>query len=361
MPSLLTHAISIEYLTGLKSSHAYILRTGPQNYLFTDGRYLEHAKNLATASKRPKKSRQNDSTTHPRLPFPVTVIDTADLKNRWPKLLKKHRIRTLEYEAEHLTLAEWDYFKKISHRLHWIPGARDVIQSRSIKTPEEIRHLQKSQQINEQIFSSIKRILKHGITELEVAQAIKRMAFEKGADQISFEPIIGFGENSSVPHHQNTTRKLKKGDLVLIDMGVFYRGYASDMTRMLFTKAPTPEQEKIYNLVLAAQNAAIRAMKPGTPCAKLDAIARNILAKGNHERDFLHSLGHGVGMEIHEAPTLSQRSQDTLKTGMVVTSEPGVYLPQQFGIRIEDMILITSDGHRNMTKAPKALRDCILK
>ena len=162
-----------------------------------------------------------------------------------------------------------------------------------------------------------------------------------------------------MPHHQNTTRKLKKGDLVLIDMGVLVQGYASDMTRMVFTKSPTPEQEKIYNLVLEAQEAAIRTMKPRTQSSTPDKVARTVL--GNHVHLFTHSLGHGIGLEVHEAPTISSRSKDILKPGMVVTGEPGLYLPGKFGVRIEDMILITAHGPHNLTRVPKGINDCILK
>ena len=163
-----------------------------------------------------------------------------------------------------------------------------------------------------------------------------------------------------MPHHENTSKKLKKGELVLIDMGVFYKGYASDMTRMVFTKSPTPLQEKVYNLVLESQEAAIQAMKPGISCKKLSKTARKILKDANYEDKFTHSLGHGIGLEVHEAPTLSYRSPNTLKVGNVVTSEPGIYLPGKFGVRIEDMIVITRKGHQNITTAPKSIKDCIL-
>ena len=347
MPSsLLTNLVNIEYLTGFKSSNALLLSTGRKNYLFTDGRYLEKAKKLATLNR-----------------ARIGTFDVVDMgsnfKETLQKLLKKHHLSTLEFEGNHVTVNQLKRFKAITKGVKWKDGARNVWDQRAQKDHAEIRKLKTSQDINEQIFYAIKKELKTGVTELEISYLVKQLCPRFGADDISFEPIIAFGNHSSMPHHQNTTRKLKKGDPVLIDMGVNFKGYASDMTRMVFTKSPTAEQEKIYNLVLDAQEAAIQAMKPRIKTSKPDLVAREIL--GEHATYFTHSLGHGIGMEVHEPPTLSTKSQQTLKAGMVVTSEPGIYLPGKFGVRIEDMILITPNGHQNLTHVPKAINDCILR
>lgn len=345
---LLTDKVNIDYLTGFRSSNAFLIKTGKTHLLFTDGRYLEKAHRISGKGNGRVGSFQ--------------VINMGnDLKETLKKLIRKHRLIEIHYEGDIMTVNQLQRFKKLFPGTQWKNGTRVTEAKRATKDASEISALKRSQTINEQVFYSARALLKPGVTEVAIAQAIKRLAHEHGADDISFEPIIGFGSHSSMPHHENTSRKLKKGELVLIDMGVLYKGYASDMTRMVFTKSPTPLQEKIYTLVLDAQEAAIQKMKPGMKCAALDHIARSLLAKADYEEYFCHSLGHGIGLEVHEAPTLSSRSKDVLKPGMVVTSEPGIYLADDFGVRIEDMILITPAGHQNLTRVPKGLKDCILK
>ncbi len=354
MSSLLTNLINIEYLTGLKSSNAVLLRAGTRDYLFTDGRYLEKAQKIAALGKG-------------RLGRFTVINMGTDFQEKLKNLLKKHRIKTLEYEAGNLTVQRFETFKKWTRvapaqgarNVKWKPGIADIWTQRACKEVSEIQAIKKSQEINEQLFYSALKELKPGITELNLAQFIKQTCYVHGADDISFEPIIAFGSHSSMPHHQNTDRRLKKGDLVLIDMGVKYKGYCSDMTRMAFTTSPTSKQTQIYNLVLKAQEAGIQAIKPGISGKTPDAAARKILKP--FEKHFAHSLGHGIGLEVHEPPTLSTRSKDKLKPGMVVTSEPGLYLPNEFGVRIEDMILVTASGHQNLTRALKQIGDCILK
>lgn len=350
--SLITDLINIEYLTGFRSSNAFLLLTKKENWLFTDGRYLEKAQNIAAA----KKAHIGN----------FEVIDmTKNLKEILSNWIAKYKIDAIDYEAENLSMKRFEQFKKVfkapQRKLKWREGNQHTEHQRAMKDTLEIKNLKKSQAINEQIFYSTRAHLKPGVTEIKIAQHIKQLAFEYGADDISFEPIIAFGNHSSMPHHENTKRKLQKGEVVLIDMGVRYKRYASDMTRMVFTKTPTREEEEIYNLVLEAQEAAIEKMKPGIECKKLDQIARDLLKKEGHEKNFTHSLGHGIGLEVHESPTLSTRSKEKLKTGMVVTSEPGIYLPGKFGVRIEDMILITKKGRENLTQAPKQLSHCILR
>lgn len=343
--SLLTDLKNIQYLTGFKSSHAFLIHVTQKAYLFTDGRYIEKAQQLS------KKKSGRISWT------PILLDQTWSQKAQ--KLIQTHKIRTLDYEGDHLTVNGLKQFKKILKKLSWKKGNKWVEKQRACKDLDEIKKLEQAQRLSEQIFYTIKAWVRPGISEIEVAKEIKRLAL-KQADGVSFEPIVAFGAHSSMPHHENTSQKLKKGQLILIDMGVLYAEYASDMTRMLFTQSPTREEEAVYEAVLEAQEAAIQAMKPGTKTRHLDHLAREILKTKNYERYFTHSLGHGIGLEVHESPTLSSKSSDELAPGMVVTSEPGVYLPGKFGVRIEDMIVITPKGQRNITHAPKAIKDCIL-
>jgi Xaa-Pro aminopeptidase len=346
----LTNLINIQYLTGFKSSHAVLVTTSSQNYLFTDGRYIEKAEKIAAA----KQSRLQ--------PLNAILLD-SQFGESFSKIMKKHRIDSLEFEADHLTVSRLKAYKKLTKgtSIKWKANQRDTETQRAQKDSTEIKKLKKSQAINEAVFHALPPLLKPGITEVQVAQAIKRLAHEHGADDISFEPIVAFDSHSSMPHHENTTQKLKKGAMVLIDMGMLFQGYASDMTRVLFTKTPTAEQEKIYNLVLNAQISAIEAMQVDMKCADASKVARLLFKEAELEDKFTHSLGHGIGMEVHEAPNVSIRSTQTFKAGMVVTSEPGLYLPGKFGVRIEDMILITPKGPENLTKVPKSIPDCIIK
>ena len=179
--------------------------------------------------------------------------------------------------------------------------------------------------------------------------------------RISFRPIVGFGANSAIPHHQNTDKKFKKGDVVLVDMGFIYGGYCSDMTRTFFTKKPSDLEAQIYNTVLKAQEAAIKHMKIGNTGGDCDKIARDIIAKAGYGKNFGHSLGHGIGLEVHESPNVGPNSKDKLVEHCVITSEPGIYLAGQFGVRIEDMIHVTKKGPVNLAKFPKKLEDVTIK
>lgn len=344
--SLLTNLINIEYLTGLKCTNALLLQTSSATHLFTDGRYLEKARALGLQGR----GRLGRFDVHDM---------AGDFKTTWGEILKKHRIKSLEYDGEDLTVNRLARFKKISPSVTWKDGARDVLKQRAQKDPSELRKLRASQQLNEHIFYSIEKELRVDVTEHEIGHRIKTLALEYGADEVSFPPIVAFGSHSSMPHHQNTDRKLKKGDLVLIDMGVSVEGYASDMTRVRFTASPTAKMETAYLKTLAAQEAGIAAMKIGAKTSKPDLAARKRL--GEDAQYFTHSLGHGIGLEVHEAPTVSTRSTETFKANMVVTSEPGLYFPGEFGIRIEDMVRIAPGKPENLTKVPKALRDCVLK
>ena len=337
LASLITNPVNVEYLTGFKSSRSFLLLTNTRSYLFTDARYLEKAEKIRGVQALNLKGKEN-----------------------LEKLRKKHRLTDIKYEGDHLTVNRLKGFKKRLKKCKWSDGQQQIEKKRAIKTSAEIRRIKRSQVINEQIFRSIRGVLKPGVTELQIAQKIHELTYKFGAEKVAFEPIIAFGNHSSIPHHENTKRKLKKGDLILIDMGVVYQKHHSDMTRVLFTKSPTPEQEKIYNLVLEAQEAAIQALKPGKTAKSIDKITRKIFQKHDLEENFTHGTGHGVGLEIHELPSLAEESLDRLKPGMVLTIEPGLYFPGKFGVRIEDMILLTSRGTQNLTQVKKHIKHCII-
>lgn len=196
------------------------------------------------------------------------------------------------------------------------------------------------------------------MSEQHIGWLVESFAHELGAEDISFPPIIGINEHSASPHHQNSPRKLKKGDLVLIDMGVIFKGYCSDMTRMLFSRPLSSFEHKIYSIVLKAQEESAKKLKAGVIGSTIDAVARGIIQKEGFGKVFGHSLGHGVGLDIHELPNLAEKYEKPIPENAVVTVEPGIYLEGKFGVRLEDMMHVKLNGAVNLTKSPKAIQEC---
>jgi len=217
-----------------------------------------------------------------------------------------------------------------------------------------INKIKKSCQIASRILGEVSRNLKIGKTEKEVACEIRQLAKSK-AGGIAFQPIVAFGRNSATPHHRPTARKLRKGDIVKIDLGVKFNGFCSDLTRTFFTAEPTKLQRKVYEAVLHAQQIGIRKIKIGMKAKDLDATARDFLAKKGFAKNFIHSLGHGIGRKIHEAPKIGPKSKAILKEGAAITIEPGIYLKGRFGVRIEDTILLKKSSVEILTKFAKKL------
>ena len=205
------------------------------------------------------------------------------------------------------------------------------------------------------IKKSIQQHAKKGksLREIDVAWEIKSLGHKHSAEDVSFGPIVAFGKNTSIPHHKSGNTRLKPNDIVLIDMGMKYKGYCSDMTRTILPKKPTKLQNHLYNTVLKAQENALNNLKPNLSEQKIDSSARDIIEAAGYSENFGHATGHGVGLNIHESPNLNEKGKAKLKPGMIITIEPGIYLPGKFGIRIEDMALITKQGHKNLTKVPK--------
>ncbi len=218
----------------------------------------------------------------------------------------------------------------------------------------KIQKIRLSCQIVSQILREVVKNLRSGKAEKEVASEIRKLT-KSEANGLAFQPIVAFGKNSATPHHHPTTRKLKKGDIVKIDLGVKFDGFCSDLTRTFFTDEPTKLQRKVYEAVLRAQQIGIRKAKIGISAKDLDISARDFLAKKGFAKNFIHSLGHGVGRQVHEFPKIGPTSKAVLKKEVVITIEPGVYLKGRFGMRIEDTILVKKNGVEILTKFPKKL------
>jgi Xaa-Pro aminopeptidase len=337
----ITNPVNIYYLTGFTGSKAKILITKKNAYFFTDFRYLEYAKTIV-----PKE-------------FRVVEINKK-WKEDWPRIIKKYRIKSLGIEENHLTLKQFLELKKISGGTSLKKSDFIIENIRKIKNEEELRLIKKSQEINEKILKDVKKYIKTGVSEKEIEWFIIERIHKYKADAPSFKPVVAFGDHSSVPHHQNTDRKLKKGDVVLIDMGVKYKHYCSDMTRTFFTKQPENEEKKVYLTVLEAQNAAIDKLKKSVKLNSVNKAAINIIEKAGYLKNFQHALGHGVGLDIHELPNLGSEKIFEFEENMVTTIEPGIYLQKNFGVRIEDMLIIERTGALNITKAKKDLKSAIL-
>jgi Xaa-Pro aminopeptidase len=315
----ITNPVNIRYLTGFSGSYGVLLLIPGKKILMTDERYLEEAK-------------KSCKETHV-----VNVIS-----KEWQEILKN--MPSIAYNASHMTV---DRLKKLKEKFslpRWIATPPIVENMRREKNSLELTCIKHAARIGCESVNFIYSELKEGKTEKEIAWLLERFARENGADSLSFPPIVAFGENSAIPHHESGDRALKVGDAILIDFGVYYHGYSSDMTRTCFFKSITPRQEEIYNIVLEAQKIGIQKMKIGNTCfSAYEAVTAFFIHK-KLQKYFTHALGHGVGLDIHEAPTISKRSQEHFMEWQVVTCEPGLYLPGEFGVRIEDLGVIHKDG-----------------
>ncbi len=321
---LVTNTANIRYLTKYDAEAAWLLVTSRQVYYLTDGRFtLEAKKGL--------KGIPVAESIHPFLE-PITRFLAAD------------KVKVLGFDENHMSLATFNKVRKglpknvrLSVRTRVVEGLREV------KEKEEIVKMRQAIRINLALFRYIKTFLKPGLAEKQVLERVEAFV-KKNKAGFSFDSIIASGPNTRFPHARVTDRKLKKGEPVLIDTGIDLNGYKSDLTRMFFLGKIAPQFQTIYDAVSTSQRLAIEKIKPGIPASEIDQEARNYLESRGLARFFSHSLGHGVGLEIHEEPRISVKSKTTLQPGMVFTVEPGVYLPKTFGVRCEDMVLVTETG-----------------
>lgn len=312
---LVTNLINIRYITGLELSYGLVLITAKKVKLYVDGRYKE------TAEKKVKKG-----------------ISVKDMESFIRDLRRK---KICAFEAATVTVEQMNRWKKTLKNTKFVQSKEIIEEIRRVKTPEEIKKFKKAQSITRQVIKKIPKMLKEGITERQLALKLLAEVIKLGADGLSFEPIVAFGKNTSQPHHHPGDSKFIKGQLVQIDMGAKYKGYCADQSEIFFTGKPTELQSRVYNAVKKAQKAALAKVRPGIANHELDKIAREILEKEKLNKYFVHSLGHGLGLEIHEGVTLSQKGKKTkLLENEIITIEPGVYIPGKFGIRLETEVIV---------------------
>lgn len=266
---------------------------------------------------------------------------------------KKQGITSLGIEEDFLTASDYIKLTEAGFRLSETKGYFTSV--RCSKNEEEIEKIQKAQNITDKAFNEILNFIRPGVTEKEVRAKLEYLMFSFGADGIAFETIIASGANGAKPHAVPSDKKLENGEFVTLDFGARLGNYDSDMTRTIALGDITPEMEKIYNTVLASHEAGRDALKAGISGFDADKAARRVIEKAGYGQYFSHSLGHGVGIEIHESPRLSAKSTDILKVGDIVTVEPGIYIEGFCGVRIENMYVIDRDGYKNLTASDKKL------
>ncbi len=324
------------YLTGFPSTDGYLVVTKSDAVFFTDSRYIEAASKAVTGCKASLLTRVSEEITD---------------------YLNKNNIKKVLCERI-ITISELELLKKALDGITVTPSKsleNKICALREIKSKDEIKAIKKAQKIAEKAFEHILTFIKPGVTEREIGLELDFYMLSHGAEALSFETIAVTGKKTSMPHGVPDDTVVKLGDFVTMDYGAVVDGYHSDMTRTVAVGTPSAEQVKVYNIVLQAQKAALDKLCCGVSCKEADSAARNIIENAGYGEYFGHGTGHGVGIEIHESPNLSPRSQSILKVNDVVTVEPGIYLPGKFGVRIEDMARIKKNGCENLTNAPKEL------
>ena len=270
------------------------------------------------------------------------------------EVVGEEQLRRVGFEDAYMTVQDYErYHKALSCDL--VPATQLLWDLRMVKDDEEIEAMVAAQRIAERALTDILEEIRPGVTEKEIAARLQYLMLHYGASDMSFDPIVVSGPNGSLPHGVPSERIIQRGEFVTMDFGCIYRGYCSDMTRTVAVGFATEEMQAVYNTVLSAQKAGIAAAKAGVTGREVDGAARAVIDAAGYGDYFGHSFGHGVGVEIHEAPNASPMNDKPLPAGAVISAEPGIYLPGKLGVRIEDVIILTPEGCRNITKAPKEL------
>ena len=275
-------------------------------------------------------------------------------------VIRKHRFSSLSVESDHLTKDRYDWIATKCEKTELVGTSGLVGQLRSIKDKIEIQKLRKAVSVCERAFGVIRAQLSADQTESQVAHNLEHEIRRFGGTECSFDPIVGVGPRSALPHAVVTDRAIGENPFVLIDWGARVSGYVSDLTRVLITGKISPKMRRIYDVVLKAQLAAIAKIRPGANITDVDKAARKVIGDVGFGKYFGHGLGHGIGLEVHEQPYMSQVANGQLKSGMVVTVEPGIYLPKIGGVRIEDDILVTRDGHDVLSSVSKSFDEAFV-
>ena len=337
-PYLITDLNNIKYLTGFSGSNASIVIDEKGVFFITDSRYEEYACLLL-----PKGFK--------------FILQTGSRQEAVKRCLEISDKKTVFVESNSITLNQLTLLKKELKKIKIIPVYDDPINFiRMEKDDEEIAVLREAAVITDNCFYHLLKFIKAGMTEWEISLEVESYFKKNGCRSCSFDPIIASGSNSSMPHYTpSPDKKISRGEVLLIDMGCMYKNYNSDLTRTIFIGGIDKKFEEIYNIVLEAQTKSIEAIRPGLNTTELDNIARAIISDYGYGEEFSHGLGHGVGIEVHEMPSVKKTDNIKLKKNMVITIEPGIYISGFGGVRIEDMVLVTDAGCEILTKCSKEL------
>ncbi|WP_153732928.1 M24 family metallopeptidase [Sporosarcina obsidiansis] len=331
---LITNPYNRRYMTNFTGSAGVAIISRDDAVFITDFRYMEQADAQMTGYR--------------------IVQHTGTIIQEVANQVKLMKISTLGFEKEHLSYSQFEmYDRHVEAEL--VPVAGLVEKIRLIKTPEEIEVLKQAAAIADAAFVYICSVIGVGKTELEIANELEFFMRKQGATSSSFDIIVASGKRGALPHGVASDKVIEAGDFVTLDYGALYNGYISDITRTVSVGQPSAKLSEIYEITLTAQQLAVEKIKPGMTGIEADAIARDYIKSKGYGEAFGHSTGHGIGMEVHEAPALSFRSETVLVPNMTVTVEPGIYLPGIGGVRIEDDIVITETGNERLTKSTKEL------
>jgi Xaa-Pro aminopeptidase len=330
---LVTSPANVRYLSGFAGSNGLILLTASETHFFTDPRYATIAR------------AEVQGTVHivkgPMIPGVIEVV-------------KKTRLKRLGFES---AWTQYESFLRLKEDLplgaSLVPVGRVMEERRMVKSPAEIEKIRRSVNLNSEAYTRALKRIRPGVRELDIAAEIEFQMKKLGAEKPAFDTIIAAGPHSALPHAHPTSYRLAANELLLIDMGATLEGYCSDMTRVIHLGKPPRRIRDMYKAVLEAQMAGIAAVRAGTTAGKVDAATRNVLKKHKLDKAFVHSTGHGLGLEIHENPRMGKKDKTRLEAGMTVTVEPGVYLEGFAGIRIEDTVLVTKNGCEVLTPSSK--------
>ncbi len=336
---LITSNANVYYFTGFNNSEGTVLITSDKAYMFVDFRYIETAKNIVNSCE---------------------VIMHNSLLEELNLVLSDNKINKVYIESKNLSVYKLNNLNKSLLKINVSVVTNEVLDNkienlRVIKSALEIEYIQKAQEITEKAYNDILPLIKPDAYEKDIALELEYRMKKYGAEDVSFDLITITGTKTSLPHGVPSNKLIKQGDFFTMDIGALYKGYHSDMTRTVAVGKISDEQQKIYDIVYNAQVSALSNVCAGNSCFNVDKTARDIITNAGYGKCFGHATGHGVGLDIHENPSVSPRSDTILSEGMIITVEPGIYIENKFGVRIEDMVLITKNGYKNFAKLPKEL------
>ena len=334
LPYLICDLVNIRYLTGYSGTYAYLIIGQNISYFISDSRYEEYARSILPKS------------------FEF-ILQKNDFVETMKIVLKRLGSKELYLEEHSTALSVFQNLKKNIKGVSFRPGGDEVNQIRMVKDDDEIAVLRQAAAITDACVEHLRRLIRPGIVEWDIAVEIEHFYRTHGCSKGSFDSIVASGAGSSMPHYVTSMeKKVRHGEILLIDMGCVYKGYNSDLTRTMFVNSINPALERVYLIVKKAQEEALRSVKPGISVGRLDAVARTIIAEAGYGDNFGHGLGHGIGLEVHELPAI-KKGDLKLKKSMAVTIEPGIYLPGIGGVRIEDMAVVTAEGCEVLTGSTK--------